>query len=229
MEGTKGGLRMIQRALVVMLLLVPVAASAVTPAAMQADIQARYKPTVFDKLGFLKESGSVLVVRREGLRGGRPGRFNRTNLVRDGQLVEAGGGSVPLGGGLDGVLKQGDRLRLHGVRVDESAVELDLATLESHVVTGSRSAVQLQAIVRFHYDAGLASLTSRRVLDDLELWLGSENALRISKTVRQGQSPEEVTAILGEPEKKVLLDAKTLYIYSDMRLIFRDGRLVDLE
>ncbi len=229
MEGTKGGLRMIRRALVVMMLLVPAAATAVTPAAMRADIQARYKPTVFDKLGFLKESGSVLVVRREGLRVGRPGSFNRPNLIRDGQLVEGGGGSVPLGGGLDGVLKQGERLRLHGVRVDENAVELDLATLESHVVTGSRSAVQLQAIVRFRYDAGLASLTSRRVLDDLDLWLGSESALKSSRTVRQGQSPEEVAAILGEPEKKVILDSKTLFIYSDMRLIFRDGRLVELE
>lgn len=221
---------MIRGALVVMLLLlVPAAATAVTPATMRADIEARYTPTVFDLLGFLKESGSVLVVRREGLRVGRPGSFNRPNRIRDGQLVEAGGGSVPLGGGLDGVLKQGERLRLYGVRVDENAVELDLATLESHVVTGSRSAVQLRAIVRFCYDAGLASLTSRRVLDDLGLWLESESALKASKTVRQGQTPEEVAAVLGEPEKKVILDSKTLFIYSDMRLIFRDGRLVDLE
>ena len=38
-----------------------------------------------------------------------------------------------------------------------------------------------------------------------------------------------MAAILGEPEKKVILDSKILFIYSDMRLIFRDGRLVELE
>ncbi|ABL00710.1 hypothetical protein [Pelobacter propionicus] len=55
----------------------------------------------------------------------------------------------------------------------------------------------------------MAFLTSRRVLDDLGLWLESESALKASKTVHQGQSPEEVAAVLGEPEKKVILDSKT--------------------
>lgn len=209
--------------------LIPAVARGVTPAALRADIESRYRLTLVDRLGFLKESGSVLIVRKEGLRADRPGAFNRPNLIRGGEVVEVGGGTLPLGGGLDGRLKVGERLRLHGVRVDEGGLELDLATVKGYAVTGSRAPIPLQAIVRFRYDAGLASLTGRQVLDDVEAWLASENAVRAARTVRQGQSMEEVAAILGEPEKKVVLDSKTVFIYSDMRLIFRDGRLADLE
>lgn len=224
---------MLHRAALATLLLVihvlPGAAWAVTPAVMKTDIEARYRITTMDALGFLKESGSVLILRKEGLRADRPGAFNKANVISAGKVIETGGAGVPLGGGLDGRLKQGERLRLHGVMVDDRGVELNLFTVKSFVVTGSRSPIPLQAIVRFRYDEGLATLTGHQVLGDLDAWLGSENTLRISKTVRQGQSPEEVVTILGEPEKKVLLDEKTVFIYSDMRLVFRDGRLVDLE
>lgn len=222
-----------QGTIVVILLLVaqllPGVARGVTPDILRADLESCYKPTIVDRLGFLKESGSVLIVRREGLRADRPGAFNRPNVIRGGEVAETGGGTLPLGGGLDGRLKVGERLRLYGVRADESGLELELATVSTFGVTGSRSPISLQALVRFDYDAGLASLTSRRVLDDVAAWLASENAVRSARTVRQGQSMEEVVSILGEPEKKVVLDAKTVFIYRDMKLIFREGRLADLE
>lgn len=223
---------MLQRSCTIIMLLAllaPGAAPAVTPEAMQAEIQARYRLTIVDRLGFLKESGTRLIVRKPGLRVDRPGRFNRATLVRDGHVAEQGGAGIPLGGGFDGSLKPGDQLWLNAVRVDEQSVELELSTVEKHVVTGSRGAVPLQSRVRFPYDQGLAMTTAHQVLGDIEVWFGSEQAARKAKTVRQGQTQDEVVSILGEPEKKILLDSKAVFVYSDMKLVFRDGRLVDLE
>jgi hypothetical protein len=210
-------------------LLAPGAAHGVTPEAMRGEIEGRFRLTIVDRLGFLKESGTRLIVRKEGLRVDRPGVFNRVTLVRDGQIAERGGAGIPLGGGLDGSLKPGDQLWLNAVRIDEQSVELDLSTVEKHVVTGSRGAVSLQTRVRFQYDRGLATTTAHQVLEDIEGWFGSEQAARKARTVRQGQTQEEVVSILGEPEKKILLDSKSVFIYSDLKLIFRDGRLADLE
>lgn len=224
---------MVRRIVMVTLLLVACLLSAVawavTPAALKADIESRYRLTSLDALGFLKESGATLVVRKEGLRVDRPGAFNRATVIRSGEVVEPGGSGVPLGAALDNGLKVGDQLRLHGVVVDDSSVELKLFTVKSFVVTGSRGAIPLQAIVRFRYAGGLAAVSGRQVLGDLDTWFGSENALRVAKAVRQGQTPEEVAAILGEPEKKILLGAKAVFIYSDMKLLFMDGKLVDME
>lgn len=223
---------MLQQLLTVSMLLVllaPGVARAVTPDAMRLDIEARYRLTTVDRLGFLKESGTRLVVRREGLRVDRPGMFNRVTLVRDGNIAEPGGAGLPLGGGLDGFLKPGDQLWLNSVRVDGHSVELELSTVEKQVVTGSRGAVSLQSRVRFQYDQGLSTVTARQVLGDIEAWFASDHAVHAATTVRQGQSQEEVVSILGEPEKKIILESKTVFIYSDMKLVFRDGRLVDLE
>jgi len=209
--------------------LVPGAAWAVTPDAMRADIEARYKITTLNILGFIEESGAVLVVRKEGLRADRPGVSNKATVIRDRQVTTVGGGELPLGGNVDGRLKAGDLLRLYGIRVDDNFVELNLSTVKTFVVTGTRGPIPLQAVIRFQYDDGLAAVTARQVLDDIGIWFRTENSVQVSKTVQQGQTPEEVAAILGEPEKKILLGAKTVFIYKDMKLIFMNGKLVDME
>lgn len=108
-------------------------------------------------------------------------------------------------------------------------VELNLSTVKTFVVTGTRAPTPLQAVIRFQYDNGLASVTAKQVLDDIGTWFRAENSVQVSKTVQQGQTPEEVVAILGEPEKKILLGAKTVFIYKDMKLIFVNGTLLDME
>jgi hypothetical protein len=37
----------------------------------------------------------------------------------------------------------------------------------------------------------------------------------------------EVTAILGPPEKQILLGAKTIFVYRDMKVVFVDGKVAD--
>ena len=49
------------------------------------------------------------------------------------------------------------------------------------------------------------------------------------KTISLGQTEEEVVAILGEPKKIVNLGAKQIYYYPDMKVVFTDGKVADVQ
>jgi hypothetical protein len=220
---------------------------------MTSVIESRYKLTIPGFLGNYKETGSVLVVQKEGLRADRPWANFKPTVIEGGQIITSGGGALALGNNVDANLKNGDRLYLYGVRCGDDYVELRLFTVKEFVVTGSgtKGPVPLQASTRFLYDGGLAPLTAKQVMDDIGAWFKTEggvkdyaepvakeetktrdevpSANRAVSTVQLGQTPEEVVAILGAPDKKVLLGAKTVYVYKNLKLVFIDGKLTDAE
>ena len=49
-----------------------------------------------------------------------------------------------------------------------------------------------------------------------------------AKTIALGQTKEEVVATLGQPQRLVVLGAKQIYVYSDRKVIFVDGRVTDV-
>ena len=49
------------------------------------------------------------------------------------------------------------------------------------------------------------------------------------KTISLGQTKEEVVAILGEPKKIVNLGAREMYYYPDMKVIFTEGKVTDVQ
>jgi hypothetical protein len=48
-------------------------------------------------------------------------------------------------------------------------------------------------------------------------------------TIQLGQTPDEVTAALGQPEKIVNLGAKQIYYYKDMKVTFVKGKVTDVQ
>jgi hypothetical protein len=48
-------------------------------------------------------------------------------------------------------------------------------------------------------------------------------------TVALGQTPDQVTAILGSPKQVIDLGAKQIYKYSDMKVVFMNGKVSDVE
>ncbi len=227
-----------------LLLLAATAASAVTRDEAASAVTSRYRITTPAFLGGFKEIGSVLTPHREGLRANRPSKAFEPNVVRNRELARAGGGDLPLGV-RDSALKPGERLYLYGISTSDDYVQLDLYTVATYVVPGVRGATPLQASVRFQYDGGLAGVTTQKLLDDIGEWLAAEGeapsaaesrpapeprpAGAATGTIRLGQTPEEVTAILGPPEKQILLGAKTIFIYRGLKVVFVDGKVVDAE
>jgi hypothetical protein len=225
----------------------------------RAAVTAQYRITTPGFLGGFNEIGAILTPRREGLRANRPSKSFTPNLIKGGQLVAAGGGAQSLGSTHNGALKPGERLHLYDVRTGNDYVQLDLFTVATYVVTGSgkQGPTSLQASVRFQYDGGLAGVTTQQLLSDIGEWLTAEGAplpvavapavvapvvaptptpvteprapVRATGTVKLGQTREEVTAILGAPEKQFLLGAKTIFVYRDVKVIFVEGKVVDAE
>ena len=50
-----------------------------------------------------------------------------------------------------------------------------------------------------------------------------------AKTISLGQSTAEVEGVLGKPEKIVNLGSKVTYIYKDMKVVFVDGKVADVQ
>lgn len=232
--------------LTLLLLLVASTASALTGDEAAATVTTRYRLTIREFFGGFTETGSVLTPRREGLRANSPSKLFKPNLVQNRQLTAAGGGDLPLGGAHDGTLKPGERLYLYGVRTGDDYVQLDLYTVATYVVPGTRGPTPLQASIRFQYDGGLAGMTGRQLLDDLAEWLDTTDWLSQSAggncppaqlraageathTIQLGQTLADVTAILGPPEKQVLLGAKTIFVYPDLKVVFVNGKVADAE
>lgn len=226
---------------------------AVTPEEVKSVLTTRFRITKPAFLGGFNEIGSVLSPCREGLRANRPSKAFEPNLVRSSQLLAAGGGELPLGGVHDGALKPGERLYLYGIRTGENYVQLDLYTVATYVVPGSgmRGPSPLQASVRFLYEGGLEGVTKNQLLKEIGEWLIIEGESRPaevesrpaavesqpyseprpadnpSNTIRLGQTREEVTSILGPPDKQVLLGAKILYVYRNLKVVFVGGKVAD--
>ena len=49
------------------------------------------------------------------------------------------------------------------------------------------------------------------------------------KEIKLGQTPDQVTAAIGQPDKVVNLGAKKIYVYKDMRIIFVGGKVSDVQ
>jgi len=49
------------------------------------------------------------------------------------------------------------------------------------------------------------------------------------KTIALGQTTDQVVAILGQPQKIVNLGAKLMYFYPDMKVIFTNGKVTDVQ
>ncbi|MGA7295554.1 MAG: hypothetical protein WBW53_22775 [Terriglobales bacterium] len=47
--------------------------------------------------------------------------------------------------------------------------------------------------------------------------------------IDKGETPEQVKAALGEPEKIVNLGAKQIYVYKDLKVTFLHGKVSDVE
>lgn len=244
-------------AAILMLLATASVSSAITRDEAASAVIGRYRTTTPAFLGGFKEIGSVLTPRREGVRANRPSKAFKPNVVKNHQLAAAGGGALPLGGVHEGALKPGERLYLYEVRTGNDYVQLDLFTVATYIVPGSgtRGPTPLQASVRFQYDGGLTGITAGQMLADIDEWLAIEGearqpavesipaaipqpaavpiespgAARATATIRLGQTQDEVTAILGPPEKQILLGAKAIFIYRDVKVVFVDGKVADAE
>ena len=47
--------------------------------------------------------------------------------------------------------------------------------------------------------------------------------------IEKGQTPDQVKAALGQPDKIVNLGAKQIYVYKDIKVTFMNGKVSDVQ
>ncbi len=49
------------------------------------------------------------------------------------------------------------------------------------------------------------------------------------KEIKLGQTPDQVTAAIGQPDKIITLGTKKIYVYKDMKVVFVGGKVSDVQ
>ena len=48
-------------------------------------------------------------------------------------------------------------------------------------------------------------------------------------SIELGQTIDQVVAAMGQPLRKATVGAKAIYSYKDMKIIFKDGKVADIQ
>jgi hypothetical protein len=86
--------------------------------------------------------------------------------------------------------------------------------------------------VSFEFEGGyLQTADFAAIQKEIATVLATDEQLASSntKTIELGQTIGQVEAILGKPEKVVKLGEKTTYFYKDMKVIFTNGKVSDVQ
>lgn len=151
--------------------------------------------------------------------------------VENGVIIAASSGQF-LGqtSALTRPLRLGEAVYLSDVDVSEGDITFFLRTAEPETWFTVKACPQ--GTLRFKMDAAtIGALTGESVLALTKaFFLSEEDAAKIPPpTVALGQTPDEVTAILGKPKSIVNLGAKQVYSFDNMKVIFLDGKVSDVQ
>jgi len=223
----------VKRILPFLLFLAPAVALASSESEVRQALEAKYKLTERSKwTAQVTKPGTVLVVQKSGLQANTPRLMMKPTVIKNGQLESVGGGSF-VGGDSGHTLKVGEKMYLYTIQTSPEAVTLIYGMVDSYERSekGSTKEQPYQLALRFEYDGGLQAVETEHVIKDVSSFFTTESEAASSgvNTVKLGQTPEEVVAVLGAPEKKVDLGKKLIYIYKDMKVVFVDGKVADVE
>lgn len=204
---------------------------------LEEALRAKYEfaKTGMDRVRITKP-GTVLVVMKEGISGDLSKDLSYLdNNVIDGEISQRGGFMASMQGKKTSrVLKAGDKVFVYKIEVKSDAVRYFLITCETFDVNvhGSTEQTRYKALVSFHFPSGfLDSADADAVKKAVDKIVAPESEAQAAntKTVELGQTPDQVKAALGAPDKIVKLGPKEIYVYKDMKVVLTDGKVSDVQ
>ena len=181
----------------------------------------------------ITKPGTILAVRVPGIYADQANTEDaivNTNVV-NGQVSQATGFSAAFGSSTANsrTLNANEKVYVTDILVKRDAVQVELLTVDTTTLAdgrGTRYRAELNVKL-----PGLDNMTAEEVkkaIDTVVTDPASASAVE-SKTVKLGMSTDDVKKALGNPAKVVDLGAKQVYVYSDMKVIFMDGKVSDVQ
>jgi hypothetical protein len=181
----------------------------------------------------ITQPGGIYAVRVPGIYADVANTDNvivNTNIA-NGQVSQATGFSAAFGGntGRSRTLNPNERVYVTNLYMNKTSVFIELLTVDATTLgdgQGTRYRAELNVKL-----PGLGSMSPedvKKVIDTVITDPATASAVE-SKTIKLGMNPDEVKTTLGNPDKIVDLGAKQVYIYKDMKIIFMDAKVTDVQ
>jgi hypothetical protein len=127
-------------------------------------------------------------------------------------------------------LQKGEAVYILHERVKDDAVEFELLTQEATDHMGLQQ--RYRSVVDFSFPKGTLATMSvpdlKKAIDPVFATAEVANATQ-SKTIALGMQPDAVKAALGNPDKIVDLGAKQIYVYKDLKVVFANNAVADVQ
>jgi hypothetical protein len=184
----------------------------------------------------ITKPGTLLVIRQGGIYANPSTDYgSMTTKVIDGKVIEPKGfGAAFFAKKTDRALKTGESVYVTRIWVRDKEVRFDVITSDTNEtsVRGSSRQIRYAATVAFEFPDGYlenADVDAVKKVVDAILLPQNEVQSANTKTVELGQTAEQVKAALGAPDKIINLGPKTVYVYKDLKVVFMDGKVADVQ
>jgi hypothetical protein len=190
------------------------------------------KTATFEKNN-ITQPGLVLVVQKPSIMGEdvHDGIY-RISTVEGGQVSAPKGIAGFLSAGNAREFEVGQKVYINDIDVLEDRVRLKLLSLEMYDMTikGTTRHTRLVAMVDFKFGkSDLAGMSVDQVKAAIGQVLVDSSVASAPKSIALGQTMAEVEGVLGKPETVINLGAKVTYVYKNMKVIFTNGKVTDVQ
>jgi hypothetical protein len=180
------------------------------------------------------DAGPVYVLKAEGVNADRATDMTMlVNRVVDGHVQQPKGvGASMFSKQTTKQFKPGDRLYLTKIDVKDEGLLLWFISTETsdYSEKGSTKQTRYRAVLGFDIPKPMMETSQvdeiKKIIDPIVML---ETDAQAAKTVELGQTPDQVKAAIGAPDKIIKLGAKEIYVYKDMKVVFVDGKVSDVQ
>jgi hypothetical protein len=129
-------------------------------------------------------------------------------------------------------LKVGETVYITRLKLTPTVVQMELLTTDQ-ITLGDGRSTRYRAEVTFHIDTSNPSAKADDAKKQIDPILVESDAASTqapqSKTVDLGMTMDQVTKALGTPDKTINLGPKTIYVYKDIKVVFVDSKVTDVQ
>jgi predicted ATPase len=180
--------------------------------------------------------GTIVVIQAEGLTGNPSSEVTEMlTVVEEGAVRQQRGlMATMMAKQSTRVFNKGERVYVTRIVVGADNATLHITSVDTHeiAIKGSTKQVRYNGAVRFLFPAEtFAAITAPELKAAIDpvLAVEAELANATPQTIELGQTPEEIESILGKPVRIVKAGDKLIYMYSDLKITFVDGKAADIQ
>ena len=181
----------------------------------------------------ITQPGAVLAVRVPGIYADIANTKNvivNTNLT-DGKLTQATGFAAAFGGstGRSRTLAPNEKVYVTMITVRKDSVLMELLTTDVTTLgDGQGTRYRAELNIKLPNLDTMTPEAVEKTIGNVITDPATASAVE-SKTIKLGMTPDDVKKSLGNPDKIVDLGPKQVYIYKDMKVIFLNSQVSDVQ